>query len=105
MFRQRRLYATKSPYSTLYSGTFPAMVPAFLLGSAVYYVCHFVPQVKLFNDSLFLQGLQLTRSKLSHEKYMQEARQQVLALEAEIDVLQQNRATTDASSKRSSRWW
>lgn len=42
MFRQRRFYATKSPYSTLYSGTFPAMVPVFLLGSAVYYVCHFV---------------------------------------------------------------
>jgi hypothetical protein len=39
---------------------------------------------------------------------MQEATQQVLALEAEIDVLQQNPATTpspDASSKKSSRWW
>jgi len=90
VFRQRRYYATKSPYSTLYSGTFPAMVPVFLLGSAVYF------------------GLQLTQSKLSHEKYMQQATQQVLALEAEIDVLQQSRATTpspDASSKKPSRWW
>lgn len=66
------------------------MVPIFLLGSAVYF------------------GLQLTRSKLSHDKYMQEAKQQVLTLEAEIDVLQQNRATTvisDASSKKPSHWW
>jgi len=93
MIRQRissRSYATKSPYSTLYSGTFPAMVPVFILGSAVYF------------------GLQLTQSKLSHEKYMEEATQRVLALEAEIDVLQQNRATapiSDASPKTSSRWW
>ena len=42
MLRQRRHYATKSPYSTLYSGTFPAMIPVFLLGSAVYFVCHFI---------------------------------------------------------------
>ena len=84
------------------------MVPVFLLGSAVYFVCHFVLKRNPTTDSLFLQGLQLTQSKLSHEKYMQGATQQVLALEAEIDALQQSRAATpspDASSKKSSRWW
>ena len=43
--RPRRSYTThgapapKSAHSTLYSSTFPAMIPVFLLGSAVYLVC------------------------------------------------------------------
>ncbi|KAF8803692.1 hypothetical protein BYT27DRAFT_7108842 [Phlegmacium glaucopus] len=88
-----RSYATKSSYSTLYAETFPAMVPVFLLGSVIFF------------------GLQLTQSKLSHDKYMREATQQVLALEAEIDALQRNRVESptapipDLSLKKSSRWW
>ncbi|KAF8165163.1 hypothetical protein B0H34DRAFT_226137 [Crassisporium funariophilum] len=100
----RRLYTVdgaakpKSSYSSLYSETFPAMIPVFLLGSAVYL------------------GLQLTQSKLSHEKEMDDASQRVMALEAEIDALQERKArqlenppTADPPTKeiaKSSRsWW
>ncbi|KAJ3487173.1 hypothetical protein NLJ89_g11740 [Agrocybe chaxingu] len=64
----------KSRHAELYSGTFPAMIPIFLLGSAVYL------------------GLELTQLKLAHEKYMEESEREVMALEAEIDVLQDRRA-------------
>ncbi|KJA30123.1 hypothetical protein HYPSUDRAFT_32198 [Hypholoma sublateritium FD-334 SS-4] len=104
MSRPRRCYTThgapapKSAHSTLYSSTFPAMIPVFLLGSAVYL------------------GLQLTQLKLSHEKHMEEAATRVQILEAEIDALQKQRASelessTQAdnapthSTKSSWRWW
>ncbi|KAF8974407.1 hypothetical protein BDZ97DRAFT_1911593 [Flammula alnicola] len=79
--RGRRCYFTeaapkqKSAYSYLYSEIFPAMIPVFLLGSAVYL------------------GLQLTQLKLSHEKHMEEAMNRVQVLEAEIDALQLQRAS------------
>lgn len=81
---QRRRYTTepkpKSSHARLYSDTFPAMIPVFLLGSAVYL------------------GLQLVQLKLSHEKYMEEATARVLALEAEIEALQQKRANQSHST-------
>jgi len=49
------------------------MVPIFLLGSAVYL------------------GLQLTQTRLSHEKYMVEAQERVEILEAQVDALQRSR--------------
>lgn len=66
--------------------------------------------LKLLHSHYFLKGLQFTQSKLSHERYMQEATQHVLALEAEIDILQQNQADSstlnpNVSPKKSSRWW
>ncbi|GLB33637.1 hypothetical protein LshimejAT787_0105210 [Lyophyllum shimeji] len=51
------------------------MVPIFLLGSAVYL------------------GLQFAQQKLSHEKYMEEALGRVQNLEAEVDALQEKRAS------------
>jgi len=101
MLRQR---ISRRP--SLYSETIPAMVPVFLLGSAVYFVCLSQFQTPNNQTHRSLQGLQLTQSKLSHEKYMQEATQQVLALEAEIDVLQaMSPPIPDASMKKISRWW
>jgi len=73
----------KSAHSQLYTNTLPAMVPVFLLGSAVYL------------------GLQLTQLKLSHEKYMQEATNRVIALEAEIDALQEERTNENSASVHS----
>ncbi|KAF9484008.1 hypothetical protein BDN70DRAFT_873161 [Pholiota conissans] len=71
---------SKSAHSSLYSDTFPAMIPVFLLGSAVYL------------------GLQLTQLNLSHEKHMEEALARVKTLEAEVDALQQQRAAQLQSS-------
>jgi len=51
------------------------MIPVFLLGSAVFL------------------ALQLTQLKLSHEKFMEESTNRVTELEAEINALQQKRAT------------
>ncbi|KAJ3995192.1 hypothetical protein F5050DRAFT_1769192 [Lentinula boryana] len=71
-----RWYSTekpKSPHAQWYSDVLPAMVPIFLLGSAVYL------------------GLQLAQTRLSHEKYMTEARERAEILEAQIDALQRSR--------------
>ncbi|PPQ74403.1 hypothetical protein CVT24_001071 [Panaeolus cyanescens] len=100
----RRLYSTnvKSNHGSLYSQTFPAMIPVFLLGSAVFL------------------GLKLTQSKFAHEKYLQEAHARIQVLEAEVDSLQQQRqiqldssSTSSAASapnnksedKKSTRWF
>ncbi|KAF5393725.1 hypothetical protein D9757_000177 [Collybiopsis confluens] len=84
-----RLQSKKSPYTQWYSDVAPAMVPVFLLGSAVYL------------------GLQLAQTRLSHEKHMVEAMERVQNLEAEIDALQQSREKAPilpvSSSKR--RFW
>ncbi|KAG5735207.1 hypothetical protein E4T56_gene4822 [Termitomyces sp. T112] len=93
---QRRTYSEnvtpkpRSAHAQWYSDTVPAMIPIFLLGSAVYL------------------GLQLTQQTLSHEKFVQEASARVKALEAEVDALQENRTGTPVGtleSKKSSRWW
>jgi len=85
----------KSNHARLYSDTFPAMIPVFLLGSAVYL------------------GLQLIQLKISHEKYMEDAASRVLSLEAEIEALQQQRAIRSYATsnpppndneKKTSRW-
>ncbi|PPQ65244.1 hypothetical protein CVT26_000221 [Gymnopilus dilepis] len=81
----RRFYSAngeqaKSRHSAFYSDTLPAMIPIFLLGSAVFL------------------GLQLMYLKLSHEKFMDESMERVKALEAEIDALQQKRTTTSQSN-------
>ncbi|TFK43358.1 hypothetical protein BDQ12DRAFT_674838 [Crucibulum laeve] len=70
----------KSAHSLFYSDTLPAMIPVFLLGSAVYL------------------GLQLTQVTLSHEKHLDEATQRVKELEDEIDALQNQRAEQNAIS-------
>jgi len=76
--RQQRLrrYSTekpKSPHAQWYSDVLPAMLPIFLLGSAVYL------------------GLQLAQTRLSHEKYMAEAQERVKILETQVDALQRSR--------------
>ncbi|KAF9535103.1 hypothetical protein CPB83DRAFT_803586 [Crepidotus variabilis] len=79
--RWKRSYATpsssagKSPHAAVYTSTFPAMIPVFLLGSAVYL------------------GLQLTQMNLSHEKYMSEATARVEELEGDIKGLREKRAS------------
>ncbi|KZV69122.1 hypothetical protein PENSPDRAFT_633465 [Peniophora sp. CONT] len=66
----------QSPHGQVYSDFFPAMIPIALMGSAVYL------------------GLELVRTNLSREKYLDEARARINELEAEIDALRQPR--TDA---------
>jgi len=91
--------AKKSGHSQWYADIVPAMIPIFLLGSAVYL------------------GLQLTQLKLSHEKFMGEAAERVRALEAEVDALRQQRennietvtppssAAVNPSATKKSGWW
>ncbi|KAG7097140.1 hypothetical protein E1B28_004518 [Marasmius oreades] len=87
-----RWYSTgnsrRSPHAQWYSDVLPAMIPIFLLGSAVYL------------------GLQLAQTRLSHEKYMHDAKERVERLEAEIESLQQDRhaASTETIPKDRS-WW
>ncbi|RDB22612.1 hypothetical protein Hypma_010378 [Hypsizygus marmoreus] len=85
----------RSGHAQWYSDIVPAMIPIFLLGSAIYL------------------GLQLTQLKLSHEKFMEEAKERVRELEAEIDALQEQRLkekeasppkATSVTSKKSG-WW
>lgn len=69
----------------------PGMIPVALLGSAVYL------------------GLQLLQSQLDHEKFLDEARDQVRQLEAEVDRLQEERAlqplAVSSSLNPASKWW
>ncbi|KAN0097744.1 hypothetical protein V8E55_002190 [Tylopilus felleus] len=82
---RQRAYSTpskpRSGHADFYASLLPAMIPVALLGSAVY------------------MGLHLAQSRLAHEKFLDEARDRVRALEQEVDALQAQR-----SSKRSS-WW
>ncbi|KAF5388040.1 hypothetical protein D9615_000236 [Tricholomella constricta] len=86
----------RSGHAQWYADIVPAMIPIFLLGSAVYL------------------GLQLAQQKLSHEKIMDEASVRVKELEAEVDALQEKRAnqtqdvtpplSTPVNTKKSG-WW
>ncbi|KAF8450834.1 hypothetical protein L210DRAFT_842281 [Boletus edulis BED1] len=79
MFLQRvlgrqRVYSTsaskpRSGHADFYASLLPAMIPVALLGSAVY------------------MGLHLLQSRLAHEKFLDEARQRICALEQEVDSL------------------
>lgn len=86
--RLNRTYSTNVNHKSLYSDIIPAMIPIVLLGSAVYL------------------GLQLTQSKLSHEKYMEEASARLKHLEEDIATLQAIRSTPSLQEKPpQSRWW
>ncbi|ESK97586.1 hypothetical protein Moror_17586 [Moniliophthora roreri MCA 2997] len=96
LVRQRRYYSAdtekpRSAHAQWYTDIVPAMIPIFLLGSAVYL------------------GLQLAQTRLSHEKYIHEAKQRVDHLEAQIQALQQDRQPPPTDSKpgpvRSWWWW
>ncbi|KAF9469054.1 hypothetical protein BDZ94DRAFT_1245259 [Collybia nuda] len=90
----------KSAHAQWYADVVPAMIPIFLLGSAVYL------------------GLQLTQVKLSHEKHMEEAMARVKVLEAEVELLHEKRmkmsqgqeslpqtSSDSLNDKQSRRWW
>ncbi|KAG2058849.1 hypothetical protein BDR06DRAFT_50524 [Suillus hirtellus] len=78
----------RSAHSQWYASMIPGMVPVALLGSAVY---------------LLLQ------SQLDHEKFLDEARDRVRQLEAEVDRLQEERAlqpsVVSSSPNPASKWW
>ncbi|KAA1466146.1 hypothetical protein DENSPDRAFT_925636 [Dentipellis sp. KUC8613] len=67
--RAREEAKKPSPHASFYSELVPGMIPIAILGSAVYL------------------GLQLARSRLSHEKYLDEARVRIEQLEGEVDAL------------------
>jgi len=93
--RPSRGYASttepRSAHSEWYASMLPGMIPVALLGSAVYL------------------GLQLLQSELAHEKFLDEAQEQVRQLEEEVDRLQKKRAlqesTASSSRTSTSRWW
>ncbi|EIM88228.1 uncharacterized protein STEHIDRAFT_95253 [Stereum hirsutum FP-91666 SS1] len=62
-------------HAQFYSDLLPGMIPVALLGSAVY------------------MGLQLLQSRLSHEKYLDEALVRIDELEAELATLRTARST------------
>lgn len=64
---------TGTSHAQFYSELVPGMIPIALLGSAVFL------------------GLRLLQSNLSHERYLDEARERVRELEAEIGVLRQQK--------------
>ncbi|KAG1780169.1 hypothetical protein EV702DRAFT_964483 [Suillus placidus] len=81
----------RSAHSEWYASMLPGMIPVALLGSAVYL------------------GLQLLQSQLDHEKFLDEARDQVRQLEEEVDRLQEARAlqpsAISSSLNPASKWW
>lgn len=81
----------RSAHSEWYASMLPGMIPVALLGSAVYL------------------GLQLLESQLDHEKFLDEARDQVRQLEEEVDRLQAERAlkpsAVSSSPNPASKWW
>ncbi|KAI0080762.1 hypothetical protein K474DRAFT_1657603 [Panus rudis PR-1116 ss-1] len=85
-----------SPHAHFYSDLVPGMIPIALLGSAVY------------------MGLRLLQSHWSHEKYLDEARSRIAALEAELELLRlQPQVVADTTSAQpsasasisSKKWW
>ncbi|KAJ3575164.1 hypothetical protein NP233_g1267 [Leucocoprinus birnbaumii] len=94
---RRRRYATDQPrsrHAQWYSDIAPAMIPVFLLGTAVYL------------------GLELTQLKLAHEKYMDESTRRIEELEAEVASLREKRLAQAPdspqqapSSPKKRSWW
>jgi hypothetical protein len=82
----------KSAHAQWYSDLLPGMIPVALLGSAVYLVSKISrTPLTCFADVFSLQGLQLAREILAHEKYLDEARARVQELEAEVADLRSAR--------------
>ncbi|KAH0839643.1 hypothetical protein J3R83DRAFT_561 [Lanmaoa asiatica] len=71
------------------------MIPVALLGSAVY------------------MGLHLAQSRLAHEKFLDEAKERIRALEEEVDSLQRQRSSVvpvistseQVPSFKKGSWW
>jgi len=82
--------ATKKPSKHLafYREIIPAMIPIFILGSAVYVSLH------------------LTRNYLSHEKYVQDAEAEIAYLRQEVEALQSQAGPREAltPSTERKRW-
>lgn len=88
--RLLRLYSThNSRHKLWYTDTLPALVPVFLLGSAVYL------------------GLQLTHLRVSHERHMEESSDRIKQLETEIETLQAERVKKlpPRESPKKGWWW
>ncbi|KAG1753867.1 uncharacterized protein EDB91DRAFT_1077547 [Suillus paluster] len=81
----------RSGHADWYASMLPGMIPVALLGSAMY------------------MGLQLLQSRLAHERFLDEAREEVRQLEDEVDKLQKERAAqpsiVSSSRTSASKWW
>jgi len=81
--------SVKSRHAQWYSDIVPGMIPIALIGSTVYV------------------ALQLVRTNLSHERYLEEARAKVKALEERLNGLEMkadsNRQISPNSSSK--KWW
>ncbi|EPT02884.1 hypothetical protein FOMPIDRAFT_1047619 [Fomitopsis schrenkii] len=84
---------TPSRHALFYSDLVPGMIPVALLGSAIYL------------------GLRLAQAHLSHDKFLDEARARVAALEEEIEALrtvqssEANAGQTLVAEAKASKGW
>jgi len=88
-FRAYSQGSAKSRHAQWYSDMVPGMIPIALIGSTVY------------------MALQLVRTNLSHEQYLEEARVKVKALEERFNELEMKadnhrQIPSNSSSKK---WW
>ena len=108
---QLRVYSqgsAKSRHAQWYADIVPGMIPIALIGSTVYMVRELVIFPER-NRLKALQALQLVRTNLSHEQYLEEARARVSELEARLDQLQNenvlSRDGEDVSASNPKKWW
>ncbi|KIL68142.1 hypothetical protein M378DRAFT_72123 [Amanita muscaria Koide BX008] len=108
--RLLRLYSThNSRHKLWYTDTLPALVPVFLLGSAVYLARFYFLFAPLPQTDV-KQGLQLTHLRVSHERHMEESSDRIKQLEVEIETLQAERVTKvppreEQQSPKKGWWW
>ncbi|KAF6762865.1 hypothetical protein DFP72DRAFT_570061 [Ephemerocybe angulata] len=84
-FRSHRNHSTSSSsrHGAFYTETLPAMMPIFLLGSAIYL------------------GLRLTEMNLLHERFLEEAEARIKQLEDDVATLEAARRGDDATEEHS----
>jgi len=85
-YSQQSPSASKSRHAQWYSDMVPGMLPIALIGSTVY------------------MTLQLVRTNLSHEQYLEDARARVQELETKLEKLQQEKVA-EPSPQTVKRFW
>ncbi len=97
-----------SKHLAFYREIIPAMIPIFILGSAVYVVSGMKGWglSEIHFQVFSLKSLHLTRNYLSHEKYVQDAEAEIAYLRQQVEALQSQAGPREAptSSTERKRW-
>ena len=97
-----------SKHLAFYREIIPAMIPIFILGSAVYVVSGMKGWglSEIHFQGFSLKSLHLTRNYLSHEKYVQDAEAEIAYLRQQVEALQSQAGPREAptSSTERKRW-